>query len=249
MNNQQAKELLALFRPGKDDAQDPEFAGALRLAREDPELGRWFDLHCQAREAIRAKFKDIPVPEGLKEQILAERKVHTTPFVRRPASVLALAVAALVLVAGLTVLWRPTQENRFASFQNRMVSTVVRAYPRMDLETNDLGQIQRYLAQHQAPGDYLLPAGLAKTRGTGCAILPWNGRPVSMICFNSGKTAGSTAPDLFLFVIDRTAVPDGPQAGPPQVTRIKHLATASWISGDKIYVLATSAAGSIDEYL
>ena len=86
-------------------------------------------------------------------------------------------------------------------------------------------------------------------QGTGCAILTWQGRPVSMICFNSGKTPGSTNPDLFLFVIDRAATPDAPQVAIPQVATVKHLATASWSAGDKTYVLATSAAGGgIEQY-
>jgi hypothetical protein len=219
------------------------------MAKEDPELAQWFDLHCQARAMIRAKFKDIPVPDGLKEQILAERKVHTTPFTRSPARLLAVAMAAFILLAGLASLWlRPDQEKSFASFQNRMVGTVVRTYPAMDLETADLGKIQQYLTQHGAPGDYVLPAGLAKTTGTGCAKLSWNGQPVSMICFRSGKTAGSTAPDLFLFVINRVATTDGPPTGPPQLSQIKHLPTASWSAGDKSYVLATSSGGGIEEY-
>src|SRR5260370_3765428 len=73
MTNQQAKEILMLFRPGTDDPADPDFARALALAKGDPELASWFDEHCQAREAIRVRFKAIAVPEGLKEQILAER--------------------------------------------------------------------------------------------------------------------------------------------------------------------------------
>jgi len=239
MTNQQAKEILMLFRPGTDDPADLEFAGALALAKGDPELGRWFDEHCQAREAIRVRFKAIAVPEGLKEQILAERKVHTTAFTKKRPSQLAVATAVLALLVGLASLWlRPREDKNFSGFRARMTSTVARAYPPMDLETNDLGQIQQYLAKNQAPGNYVLPPALAKTKGTGCAILTWQGKPVSMICFNSGKTVPAASPDLFLFIIDRSAVPNAPPGSSPQLAQMKHLATASWSSGDKTYVLA-----------
>jgi hypothetical protein len=37
-------------------------------------------------------------------------------------------------------------------------------------EPNDPAQIRAYLAQNQAPADYVLPAALAKTAVTGCAL-------------------------------------------------------------------------------
>jgi len=116
-----------------------------------------------------------------------------------------------------------------------MASTALRTYPQMDLETNDLNQIRQYLAQHQGHADYTLPKALAQTLPTGCKILPWHGRTVSMVCFNSGKNGSPNTPDLFLFVIDRAALSNPPDSS--QLSRISSLTTASWSSGDKTYVL------------
>lgn len=238
MNSQQAKEILLLYRPGVADPHDPEFATALELTRTDTELGQWFEQHCASQVLLRQRFHEIPIPEGLKEQILSERRARTTPLPRRRVMVWA-AVAILFLLLGLGGLYlSPTPADPFNQFRNRMARIVLREYPRMDLETRDLNQIRSFLAQKQGRGDYELPAGLQLASGTGCAILNWQGKPVSMICFDSGQKADrSQTSDLFLFVIDRNALPK-PPPNSPQFVQLNKLATFSWTTGDNTYVLA-----------
>ena len=241
MNRQQAIEILTLYRPGtaKDD---PEFAEALAFLKHDPDLARWFESHRAVQDALRTRFQQIEVPEGLKEQILSERKAQTTLGPRRKALLLGAAVAGIFLILGILILNRPPAEDKsFSGFRTRMVGIVLRSYPKMDLETNDLGQIQKYLAQ-QGRGDYVLPAALNKTAGTGCKLLTWQGQPVSMVCFNSGQNARPKAPDLFLFIMDQSAVSDAPAANAPQLAQISKLATVSWSQAGKLYLLG--AAGS-----
>jgi hypothetical protein len=61
-----------------------------------------------------------------------------------------------------------------------------------------------------------------------------------MICFSSKKVKNTGEPDLFLFVIDRSALTDAPANSPetPLSGRISRLATVSWTSGRKTYLLA-----------
>src|SRR5580765_8582945 len=149
MNSTEAKEILMLYRPGRADAQDPEFAEALALAGSDPELGRWLEEHCAIQNAFQTKFRQIPVPEGLKEQILSERKAHTAFNGKQKLALAAVCGICLLLLAGIaTIVLRSSEDATFANFQIRMIGTVARAfnYPQMDLETNDSGQILRYLA-------------------------------------------------------------------------------------------------------
>jgi hypothetical protein len=54
MNRDQAKEILLRYRPGRDDATDPQVAEALMLVDWDPELARWFEQQQRADAAIRA---------------------------------------------------------------------------------------------------------------------------------------------------------------------------------------------------
>src|SRR5208337_4460806 len=93
-----------------------------------------------------------------------------------------------------------------------------------------------FLASTNAHGDVVLPAGLAgSARGigpTGCAVLTWQAQPVSMLCFGkNGKT------DLWLFVVDRQALPDGPEDSVPHCELVNSRMTASWTKGGRIYFL------------
>ena len=238
MNSQQAKETLLLYRPGMADPDDPDFAEALELVRREPELAQWFAEHCRLQETLHARFSQLPVPEGLKEQILSERKVRTRPnFKRRALQLGAGALAVLALTATLLFLRQPPHEdNTFANFRNRMASTVLRQYPQMDLETHDLARIRQYLAQ-QGQAAYALPPGLEKATPTGCATLSWHQRQLSMVCFNSGRNGKPNEPDLFLFIINRAAVQKAPPPVPEFVQLSRRFATASWSAGDQAYVL------------
>jgi hypothetical protein len=240
MTSQEAKQILLLYRPGTADDQDPEFAEALLLLKGDAELTRWFEEHLAIRKTLRARFQQIPVPAGLKEQILSERKAHVSmpSRVSRRTVLLATAAASVVLLLGITSLFRQSRSvDSLAEFRGRMAELALRAYPRMDLETNDLTQIQQFIAKNQAPS-YVVPTALTKASGTGCAILKWREHAVSMICFSSGKNANPTQPsDLFLFVIDKAAVASAPKAEEAQFVQLNRLGTVTWSAGNKTYVL------------
>ena len=236
MNHDQAKEILLLYRPGTADEEDPDLAEALALARHHEELGRWLKEHCTTQEALRAKFRQIVVPEGLKEQILSERTTHTVPFKRNLVLAAAFTLVLLFLAGTALSIFRAREDKTFANFQTRMIRTVAREYPKMDLETNDQERIRQYLAQNQALADYALPGGLQKTTSTGCAILKWQGKTVSMICFNSGKSNNPNEPDLFLFVTHRTDMAN-PPSSKPEFSQNNRVATASWSAGEITYLL------------
>jgi hypothetical protein len=118
-----------------------------------------------------------------------------------------------------------------------MAGDVQRNYPAMDLPTNNLPAIENYLQQHLGHSNISIPAQLASASPTGCAIFPWHGRPVSMICFTSAKSAASASPDLFLFVLRRSDVKAPPANVAPEVKQVRGLVTATWTAGDKVYLL------------
>ncbi len=108
-----------------------------------------------------------------------------------------------------------------------------------------------YLAQKQAPADYILPAGLQKAALTGCAVEGWQNTKVSMICFRTGRPLPpGQQSDLWLFVVDRASVKDAPPPGPPQIAAVNRLITAVWTQGDKVYLLGTEGdAQAIRQFL
>ncbi len=256
MTSPQAKEILLAYRPWSADANDPEFAEALALVRQDAELAQWFEKHCAVQNAIRDRLRQSPVAAGLKEQIISEHNARQKiVWWRQPVS-LAAAAAVLVVAIGISaLLLRPAPEIpeqiNTATYRSRMVGQILRVYT-MTLETNDLNQIRSHLAQQQSPADFTLPEKLAQAPVAGCGVLSWQNQKVSMICFLTGKPLppGGKS-DLFLFVVDRAALPDAPIEGTPQFgPDRRQMVTATWSSGDKTYVLATEGdIESLRKYL
>jgi len=243
VNVNEAKTILLLYRPGTADAEDPQIAAALALAQREPELARWLEEHCARHEALRAKFRQILLPAGLKEQIISEQAARGRRLSWRPRLVLA-AVAAVVLLALLVTRRLPGHpgDDTLAIYQNRMAGLALRGYG-MDLTTNDPVQIRAYLMAKQAPADYVLPAALQQAAVTGCAVEGWQNVKVTMICFRTGRPLPPNQPsDLWLFVVDRAALKDAPPAGRPQFSRVNRLTTAVWAQGDKVYLLGAEGA-------
>lgn len=253
MTVEQAKEILLAYRPGTDDVADPEVAAALALCRTDVGLEQWFKEHCARQEELRGKFRGVKAPAGLAQQILSERRAHITLSQRRRR----IAVGALAwLVIGLAVasIWQTMgpfggEDVSFTSYRQRMVRTALRAYG-MDLETNDVAQVRAFLAEKKAPADFVLPTALAQTPTVGCGVLAWQGRPVTMVCFRTGKPLEpGNKSDLFLFVIAGKDLKDNFCVEDKAFAQVSQLATASWREGDKIYVLAAFAEADLKQRL
>ena len=64
-----------------------------------------------------------------------------------------------------------------------------------------------------------------------------------MLCLDASAPGGAPN-NLWVFVMDKDVVPDAPSAS-PQFTQVARLMTASWSTGDKIYLVA--AAGTEQE--
>ncbi|HEX4122242.1 MAG TPA: hypothetical protein VH619_16615 [Verrucomicrobiae bacterium] len=240
MNNHEAKQILTLFRPGTADENDPSFDEARQFAKTDPELAQWLEAHCQSYLILRQKFKTIPVPAGLKEQILSERIIHRPSFPsfwRTPLAVAAVVALLLGVVAGIRHVNGP---DRYAAYRKRMTETALRSYS-MELTSPDPAAVRNFLQSKNAPADFSLPAGLRTASLVGCAATKWQGNPVSMICFKTGRPLGpGDQSDLWLFVTDRKSVTNPPSHDQeaPQFAHVNKAATASWSDGSQVYLLA-----------
>lgn len=250
MNRDEAKNILLLHRPGTADDGDPQVAEALTLAKSDSELARWHEEHSARQNALRVKFREISVPEGLLEQIISEQKAaERRKSWRRNALIAMAAVVGLVVLA---VLWSPARpaDDTFAIYRSRMVSGALRGYS-MDMVTNNPAAIRSYLAQKQAPADYVLPAPLQQAEVAGCAVQRWHGAKVAMICFRTGKPLPpGQQSDLWLFVVDRASVKNAPGTTLAQLAPENRMITAAWTQGGKLYLLGTAGSEqAIRQYL
>jgi len=244
VNINEAKTILLLYRPGTADAEDSQIAGALALAKREPELARWLEEHCARQETLRAQFRQIAAPAGLREQIISESAARAMAVSRQRRNTIFAAVAAMAAVVVLLIVmsasWLPhrsTDDTTLAVYRNQMAGIALRGYG-MDFTTNDPEQIRAYLAQKQAPADYTLPAALQKAAVAGCAVEGWQNVKVSMICFRTGRPLPpNQSSDLWLFVVDRASLKDAPATGQPRFIAVNRFATAAWAQGDKVYLL------------
>jgi hypothetical protein len=143
--------------------------------------------------------------------------------------------AAFAILAVAVSVWfsKPFDNKTFANFQARMINFALRTYA-MDILSSDQNQVREYLAAHGAPADYSLTPALSKLPVKGGGRLSWQNHPVGMICFTLPQNE-----TLYLFVIDRSSVPDGTAASKVStVSPGKHLSTATWSDGKRIYMLA-----------
>jgi hypothetical protein len=251
VNRDEAKNILLLFRHGTADAADPQIAEALALAENDRELKDWLVTRCAQEFVVREKFRRIAAPAGLKEQILSEQAAREKIILWRPNFALA-AMAALVLVVAFAPFWflHRSHDDTLAIYENRMAGVALRGYA-MDLATDNPEKVRAYLAQNNAPSDFVLPAALKQVALAGCAVEGWQNTKVSMICFRTAKSvAAAGQSDLWLFVVDRASVKDAPADVAPQFFKVNRLITAAWTQGGKLYVLGIEGdEQAIKQYL
>ena len=239
MTRREAQDILLSCRPGHEPADDPLVNAALELLRTDAELAQWYEQHRAWDAAMRRKFAALQVPADLKARILAGPNIIVGPahwWQRRAVLMAAAAMIALLITVSVMFLNRPAPSTgTFAEFRSRMIGTVLREY-RMDLETNNMSQIRAYLASQGAPADYTVPAGLQTLKLAGCGKLTWEGKPVSMVCYEDEQNRL-----VWMFVARAGDWSDQPPAQ-PAVERVISCQTASWSQGDSVYVIGAETS-------
>jgi hypothetical protein len=231
MNSQQAKSILEVWRAGGAQARQPEVAEALRQVERDPELARWFEDQRAFDSAMTSAMKEIPVPSALRASILAANAVVPIPFRQHHRARWALA-ASLLLLAGLAALLNRGHSASFADYRREVIEEAWGDAPHLELNTSDVGQIRRWLVQHDAKGDFTIPTALRDLPVTGCRLLEWRGHKAAMICFAEGIK------HTHLFVMDRVDFADMPPQGTPAFEKCGGWKTISWSQGPKTYVLS-----------
>ena len=204
-----------------------------------PDLVELKDRSAEFNAKAHSALSNIPVPTQLRDQILANNKIIRVPFWRTPRA-LALAAGFALLATGLLFFASVSREDQtFAGFRNRMISFALREY-RMDIHTNSLPAVEQFLAAKGTPSNLKLPPNLAQAPVKGGAALTWQGKPVSMVCFDRKETT------IYMFVVDQ---PIGAVNFAHQDLPDKGVATAAWTSAGKTYFLAAKLPQSELEQL
>ena len=115
-----------------------------RWRNSDPELARWLEEHCARQEALRAEFRQITAPAGLKEQIISEQAAREKISLPAATDGFRGGGGHRSPWSALTPLWFPhrPEDDTYAIYRSRMAGVALRGYG-MDLVTNNPGASPR----------------------------------------------------------------------------------------------------------
>jgi hypothetical protein len=230
MNSQQAKQVLAGYRPGIDDKSDPQIAEALRLLEQDPELALWFEQLQRADDIIRRRLREMSAPADLKQRILTEQKIARPDFGwRKP---LLIAAAAAVIVLGVVSLWffQRSAGNGLNAYRADMVRYVSSSYSSTFVKASSFDELRQILASRNWPSDFVVPDRLKSVTVIGGSAVEWKGHKVALACMRDSRRG------LWLFAIEKSALPDVPKTETPQVQEVESMPTAAWSQDGKTYL-------------
>ena len=264
MEEEEIKERLSCYRPGKDDPNDPVFSGALKAIEGNPELEQWSIDHAAFDSAIRSKLAESPIPAGMlvdlkqregepafdetevepgvepgvepiaAETACAESKTIRFPMWGRVAAVAAILVASLF---GLGV-FNHSANAEVENFRADMALLASKGIT-VDHKSDDIRELQSWVGEHAGTVIQKCPGCLEARKGVGCKVLKWGegDHSVSLVCFerDTGKV-------VHLFVISREAL--GAKKG-AEITdaTVEGLETVGWIDAENVYILIGSADG------
>ncbi|HRI11614.1 MAG TPA: hypothetical protein PLX89_01305 [Verrucomicrobiota bacterium] len=232
MTVNEAKEILRRCRPATADAAEPEVADALELVRREPELAAWWAAEQAWQAQARSSLRGMEPPAGFRESLECRMRRSRQAAWRRPIVALALAAAVALVFVGWRWQWAPANfgDEDYVVWRQRMARVALREY-RMDVVTNSLVAVERFLVQSGSPTQVTLPLPVGSLPVMGGAALRFQNRPVSMICFDRG--GGQL---LWLFAIDHSG--PSPKSSDPRFEQIGTLATMLWTSGDRVLLMA-----------
>ncbi|MEK7780492.1 MAG: hypothetical protein AAB370_03195 [Verrucomicrobiota bacterium] len=244
MNNEEAKLILQAYRADGQDASDPRFREALEQAQRDPDLARWFANEQTLDARIGAKLrKSTPVPADLKAQLLAQRKiVRPAIWWQRPSARYAMA-AGFALFATIAGWFGFVHEgaieargNTFADYRDAMADFTGNKLKRLEFRTRDVAEAKRWLAEKGSIAELTLPKGLEGKPSFGCRVLEWQGKKVSLVCFELANRKV-----VHLLTVDSSIFEHAPGES-PEFKQAVDVAMASWSRSGKTYVLTSKRA-------
>jgi hypothetical protein len=230
--------VLQAFRPGSDDPGSPVFVEAFALVEADPELNAWWEAQQAFDRRVAAKLKEVPVPEDLRETILAGRKIERMTPQPQPHLIYWLAAAALVAILCVAgALQRVQTHGRLSQddFAAAVLPMLKNDDPPLAMMSPDHDKIAAWLKEKGAPMG-TLPDKIASLPSVGCQKFMVHGHPVSLVCFamSDGRIA-------HLFMVPQDALTDPTPDTIPFYRPLLNWSTASWSDGHMSYLLATSS--------
>ncbi len=243
MDKHEAKMMLQSYRPGGRDAQDPAFAEALSLARQDPELGEWFRRECELDGVISDRLRQSVIPADLRQSILtghrSQRQVARVfpAWWRSPALAWAASVV-LLLAAGLYFrndVASPVAPISITAYRNAMAANLNAPFV-FDMRSSQPEKLGEWLTHNGVLDGLELPKELLGVPAIGCKVFEYENLKPALICFSLPQ-----GEIVHLFVVEAGAF-DGIGVGPdPSLCRCDRWNACFWRKGDLVYLLLGGA--------
>jgi anti-sigma factor RsiW len=239
MDRDEAKLILSALRPDSPEVNEPIFSEALAQVETDPDLQAWWQAQQEFDRRVTAKLREVPVPEGLRDRILAAPKITAFPPQWRHLSLLA-AAALVALLCVATTFWNMGTTAYSAmdrsDFTDGVVSELGTNGPELAKLSANHDEVKAWLKDQDAPIGQI-PAKVAPMPSIGCQKYVIEGHVVSLICFTLGNGR-----EAHLFMVDKGALSNPPGTSGPQYGSKNGWNLATWSDSNMSYVLATDAS-------
>ncbi len=236
MDRQQARQVLQSLRPKDVNTDKPIVIEALVYVESDPELKAWWEAEQAFDRKVAAKVTEFPVPSGLRDSILAGRKVvQFTPRPQLSYWLAAAAAVAVLCVVGTSLEISAHAPMPRAEYTAMVLPMLNHDAPPLGMTSPDQDKITAWLRERNAPVG-TLPVKMTALSTVGCQKFLVHGHGVSLICF--ALAGGGIA---HLFVIEEAALADPPGNNGPEMNQVQEWSTAAWSDGHMSYLLATEA--------
>jgi hypothetical protein len=237
MDRDEAKLILSALRPDGAEVHEPIFAEALALLETDPELRDWWQAQQKFDRKIAAKLSEVPVPEDLRDRILASPKIEAFPPQWRHRSLLAAAALIAILCVAISF-WNVASNDGLdrTAFADAALNELNGSGPLLAMQSSDRDKVKAWLQEQNAPiGD--MPGKIASIPPYGCQKYIIHGHTVSLICLALAN--GGIA---HLFVVDKGALTNPPGTNGPHYDRMNGWNIATWSDNRMSYMLATQSS-------
>ena len=241
MNTEEATLILQCRRPRGQDDHDPAISDALSLISSDTAAVERLRREEAMDALIGERLRRVEPPADLRRKILVGAKVSRPRLSwQRPAWMAVAAAAALALAFPMVLKYWPATRN--GPIVASLTLSDFRAATTQKLNTGhsnfkpmaSFEEVRAHLDSHCRPGCcQAVPDGLCHCPGgtVGCEIFEWEGRKVTLICFNAGKSG-----TVHLFTVDASALEDRP--GGPNYKPENGWQTRAWIENGQLMILA-----------
>jgi len=210
-------------------------AEAVAFARNDTELGEWFEREKVFDRAVAERLDRLHAPLDVKREILAGQRVAGRE-VRRRYRWMPLAAAAAVVLAFTGGLFlgqssRSVDASYLAEFRQEMVELIPKGVS-LDVQSSELEDLINHVALQSAPRPDVFPEFLQGQTPMGCKVIDWKGKKVALFCFKKGED------DIVHLFVAQLGPGSTLAADERVIARTRDFSTVSWTDGRHHYLLA-----------